>query len=92
MNRDFKGIWIPKEIWLNEDLSAIEKIIYAEICSLDTEKHCTAGNEYLADFCKCSTSVVSRTISKLIDLGLIEQVSFDGRHRVLKTVDKINLK
>ena len=50
MNRDFKGIWIPKEIWVNEDLSAIEKIIYAEICSLDTEKHCVAGNEYLADF------------------------------------------
>jgi hypothetical protein len=24
-NRDFKGVWIPKEVWLNENLSIIEK-------------------------------------------------------------------
>ena len=23
-NRDFKGVWIPKETWLNTDLSIIE--------------------------------------------------------------------
>ena len=26
-NRDFKGVWIPKETWLNTDLSIIEKVI-----------------------------------------------------------------
>ena len=35
--RDFKGIFIPKEIWLDDDLSAIDKIILAEIYSLDVE-------------------------------------------------------
>ena len=27
--RDFKGIWIPKEIWLDDDLNATDKIIFA---------------------------------------------------------------
>ena len=27
-NRDFKGVWIPKEIWLNEELTMLEKVIF----------------------------------------------------------------
>jgi ribonucleotide reductase beta subunit family protein with ferritin-like domain len=26
MERDFKGIWIPREVWLNKDLKAMEKL------------------------------------------------------------------
>jgi hypothetical protein len=41
MERDFKGVWIPKEIWLDERLNALEKIILTEIDSLDaTERGC----------------------------------------------------
>ena len=29
--RDFKGIFIPKEIWLDDNLSAIDKIILSEM-------------------------------------------------------------
>lgn len=84
MQRDFKGVWIPKEIWLNENLTMLEKVIYVEIDSLDNEEHhCTAGNEYLANFCGCSESKVSRAIKKLHELGLIEIISFNGRHRKL---------
>lgn len=82
--RDFKGVWIPKEIWLNPNLSAIEKCIFTEISSLDTETHCYASNEHLAEFCQCSVATVTRAIKHLMDLHLIEQVSFDGRTRVLK--------
>lgn len=86
MERDFKGVWIPKEIWLDERLTALEKIILIEIDSLDNEdKHCFASNGYLAEFCQCSEVKVSNAISKLIKLGYIEQVSFDGRIRVLKS-------
>ena len=35
--RDFKGIWIPREIWLNENLSLQEKAFIVEIDSLDKE-------------------------------------------------------
>ena len=85
-NRDFKGVWIPKEIWLNEELTLIEKVIFVEIDSLDNENHCTAGNDYLATFCNCSERKVSETIKKLAELGYIEIMSFDGRHRKIRVV------
>lgn len=84
--RDFKGVWISKEIWLNKELTLLEKCIYTEIDSLDNENHCTAGNEYFAEFCDCSTSKVTKAIKKLQDLGMIEVMSFDGRHRQLRLV------
>ena len=86
--RDFKGVWIPKEIWLNPELSMIEKGIFTEISSLGGENHCYASNEYLAEFCQCSVPTVTRAIKHLMTLKLIEQVSFDGRVRVLKISNK----
>lgn len=85
-DRDFKGVWIPKEIWLSKELTLLEKIIYIEIDSLDNENHCTAGNEYFAEFCNCSESKVTKTIRKLKELGMVEEVDFDGRHRKLRVV------
>lgn len=85
-NRDFKGVWIPKEIWLNEELTLLEKIIFVEIDSLDNENHCIAGNEYFAEFCNCSESKVSKAIKKLKELDMIEELSFDGRHRKIRVV------
>lgn len=85
--RDFKGIWLPKEIWLDDDLNATDKIIFAEIDSLDVEdsEGCFASIEYLANFCKCSITKVSTSISKLIELGYVKVVKTDGRKRWLKT-------
>lgn len=84
--RDFKGVWIPKEVWLDERLNALEKVILAEIDSLDMgDDGCWASNEYLAKFCQCSGWKVSTSVSKLTDLGYITSVSFDGRTRKLKS-------
>jgi DNA-binding Lrp family transcriptional regulator len=84
-NRAFKGIWFPKEIWFNEELSLIDKCVLMEIDSLDNESHCTASNNYLASFIGCSETSVSKSISKLIDLNYIKLVKFDGRNRVLQS-------
>lgn len=81
--RAFKGVWIPAEVWLSDELTIYEKAVFAEIDSLDGENHCWASNEYLAEFCKMSVPTISRAISKLIQLGYIEKLSFDGRQRVL---------
>ncbi|MCM1497246.1 MAG: helix-turn-helix domain-containing protein [Clostridium sp.] len=83
--RDFKGIWIPKEIYLCKELNWTDKIILLEIDSLDNEDHCFAGNEYFADFLGISVVSVSRSINKLINLGFISVVSFDGRIRTLQS-------
>lgn len=84
--RQFKGIWIPKEIWLDDNLSALDKVILAEIDSLDDENNgCYASNQYIADFCKCSESKVSKTISTLKRQGYIYVQNFDGRKRYIKS-------
>ena len=85
-NRDFKGVWIPKVVWLDSRLNALEKIILTEIDSLDSsERGCWASNQHIAEFCQCSESKVSKAISKLTDLGYIYLQSFDGRNRELKS-------
>ena len=85
MERDFKGIWIPKEIWLDDRLNALEKMILMEIDSLDTdEKGCYATNDYIAEFCQCTPKKVSLAVKKLIELEYIELVKFDGRRRIIK--------
>lgn len=84
--RDFKGVWIPKEVWLDSRLNMLEKGILTEIDSLDKdETGCFASNKYLADFCQCSETKVSTAISKLINLGYLYIKSFDGRTRFLKS-------
>lgn len=84
-NRDFKGVWIPKQVWLDERLSALDKIILTEIDSLDGERGCYASNKRLADFCQCSESKISKSISLLIELNYIYVESFDGRKRILRS-------
>lgn len=86
LTRDFKGIWIPKEIWLDERLNTIDKIILLEIDSLDSsDEGCYASNKYLAEFCKCTETTISTSISKLIKLEFLEVIKFDGRKRYLKS-------
>ena len=84
--REFKGVWISREIWLDKRLSILEKGILTEINSLDNEESgCYASNKYLAEFCQCSEASVTKAISKLKQLGFIYEKSFDGRTRILKT-------
>ena len=85
-DRDFKGVWIPKEVWLDNRLTMLEKGILVEIDSLDmSDDGCWASNEYLATFCQCSIPKVANAVSKLVNLGYLRRESFDGRHRKLKS-------
>lgn len=85
-SRDFKGVWIPKKVWLDTRLNALDKVILMEIDSLGQgEKGCYASNEHLAEFCQCSKTKVSTAISKLIKCGYLYIQNFDGRKRELKS-------
>lgn len=84
-HRGFKGVWIDKNIWLDSRLNALDKIILVEIDSLDNDNGCFASNKYIADFCQCSESKVSKSITKLISLGYLVLKSFNGRTRVLQS-------
>lgn len=71
LERAFKGIWIPKEIWLDENLNWVEKILLVEIISLDNEQGCWASNAYFADFFKLSKNRISVLINSLKEKGYI---------------------
>lgn len=82
-SRDFKGVWIPKEVWLDTDLNALDKIILVEIDSLDSEERgCFASNKYLAEFCQCSESKVSRSISKLTKFGYVINCKSENKNNL----------
>ena len=67
-----KGLWIPAEILLNEDLSDKEKIILSMILYLSEEtKSCFASNKYIANIVNVTHERVSKIISSLKDKGYV---------------------
>lgn len=94
MERNFKGIWIPKEIWLSKDLTIMEKIFLVEIDSLDNEKGCFASNAYFADFFDISKGRCSQIIKSLEAKGYIKiSLEYKGKQivkRTIKVVNKLN--
>ncbi len=61
-----KGLWIPAEILLNEELSDKEKIILAMILYLSEDtKKCFASNKYIANIVNVTADRVSKIISSL---------------------------
>ena len=81
MEREFKGVWIPREVWLNPDLSLTEKALLAEIDSFTGDgKAFYKSNETIQEEYKVSRPTISKALKKLEGLGFIK-VEFDGRRR-----------
>ena len=75
MKRDFKGVWIPAELWLNENLTKMEMLLLIELDSLDNgQRGCYASNEYLAKFFRLSKSRISQIISSLEEKGYLSVI------------------
>ncbi|MBD0852189.1 helix-turn-helix domain-containing protein [Maribacter arenosus] len=86
-DRNFQGIWIPKLIYLNTEVNWYAKILFLEIHSFTEHgKECYMSNKYISSFLKISERQVSRYISELKALGWIEEASFDGRKRYLRSM------
>ena len=85
--REFKGVWIPAEIWEWKQLSWNEKILLAEIDSFTSKnRDCFFSNEYISVFLDVGVRMVKKYIHNLKKEGLIEQVRFDGRKRYLRSL------
>ncbi len=86
--REFKGVWIPAYIWLDNDLSWTEKLLLVEIDSLAKNGECFASNKYFAEFFSLSKDRVSRVVSSLRDKGYVEVKVFykEGSRQVEKRV------
>ena len=94
MNRDFKGVWIPKEVWLNRDLSIMEKLFLVEIDSLDGSKSCFASNAHFAEFFgiskgRCTQIIKSLEAKGFLKITLIKKGKLVQK-RLIKVVNKLN--
>jgi len=81
--RDFKGIWIPKDIYLAEELSWTQKILLVEIDSLDKGEGCFASNKYFGQFLHKSEGQIANAITELRKKGWLITRRFDGRKRYI---------
>ena len=86
--RDFKGIWIDREIWLSEELSLMEKVLFVEIHSLDNERGCFASNGYFAQFFGMSTRQISTHITSLKTKGYITITIENHNERTIRVTGK----
>lgn len=81
--RDFKGVWIPAEVWLNSELTLTEKALLAEIDSFSGNgKTFYKSNETIVEEYQVSRSTIGRAVKKLEKMGYID-VRNDGRSRHL---------
>lgn len=85
-NLRFTGIFIPAEILSMKELSFADIIMLSWIDALHSDEHngCFASNAYFAERLGLSEETTRKSIAKLKGLNLVEQVSFDGKTRVIR--------
>nr|DAP75724.1 MAG TPA: helix-turn-helix domain protein [Caudoviricetes sp.] len=76
--RQFTGVWIPKEVLLDDRLTGAEKILYAEIASFG-DKGCWKRSKELMKLAGVRTSTFQASCRKLVSLGYITQKRQYGR-------------
>ena len=86
--RDFKGVWIPRDIWLSDLLSTMEKVLFVEIHSLDNERGCYASNAYFAEFFQVSDRQIRNLIGELKSKGFVMVTVKNRNERVIRAAGK----
>lgn len=90
---NFQGIWIPRSIYLSTEVNWCAKILFLEIHSFtENGRECYMSNRYMASFLNISERQVSRYISELKAKGWMEETSFNGRKRHLKSLLQLRVK
>jgi len=85
MERQFKGVWIPSGIWLNQDLAPIDKCILAEVDSFSGNgRYYFKSNGTMSEEIGVSIATIKRSVKKLMQMGLIE-VEGGSRRKISST-------
>ena len=91
MTRDFKGVWISREIWLDQTLTWMQKLLLVEIDSLDSHDHCFASNAHFAEHLQLSKSRISDLVSSLEKAGYIKCfLEYKGKQVIKRTITITN--
>jgi len=94
INRAFKGVWIPSEIWLNKSLTIMEKLFLIEIDSLDNNSGCFASNAHFSEFFdvskgRCTQIIKSLEAKELVKITLFKEGN-QIKKRTIRVVNKLN--
>ena len=91
MQIDFKGIWIPKEIWFLKDLNITEKVVLSIANGLsEQDSGCFANNQYFAKLLNLSKGRISKIINGIVKKGYLQtKFSYSSE---LRKVEKRNIK
>lgn len=68
----FEGVWIPRDVFENDELTLHEKIVYSMIQNLSSDEPCFASNGYFAKILGMSPRRVSSHISKIKAKGYVQ--------------------
>lgn len=91
MQKDFKGVWIPREIWCLGDLNISEKIVLSVANTLsEQDDGCFAKNEYFAKLLNLSKGRISKIINLLAKKGYLKTDFF--YHSEIRKVEKRKIK
>lgn len=85
--RQFKGLWIPVEVLRDDRLTAIDRMLWADINSFTSDEMTYfKSRPTIAKDMGVSEATVTRSIKKLIETEWVRVVSFDGRTRHLHAI------
>lgn len=86
MERIVKGIWVPIEIWEDDDLCLNEKALLMDIDSFTSRgRECYISNDWICEHLGVAKRTAQMYLKHLIDRDLVRVVKFDGRVRYLES-------
>ena len=93
MKRNFKGVWIPAQLYLSEGITWTQKLMLVEIDSFSKSNlPCFISNEHLAKHLQISESGVEKALRGLVKFGMVDRrrESFgQGTRRILRVVTSL---
>ena len=90
--REWTGIFIPAETWLDDNLTLLEKHFFIEIKDLDNNDGCYASNKHFSKFAKISKGRCSQIINSLLKKGYIKiHLHKKGKQIIKRTIRVVNI-
>ena len=83
--KKFLGAWIPADVLSMDNINMTDKVLLGQALTMKT---LFASNAHLAKKVGMSEDSVSRSINKLIKLGFLNKVGFNGRFRKIVVSDQ----
>lgn len=83
--KKFLGAWIPADVLSMDNINMTDKVLLGQALTMKT---LFASNAHLAKKVGMSEDSVSRSINKLIKLGFLNKIGFNGRFRKIVVSDE----